>query len=93
MSELNWPAEIELESGVKVTYWVAQSMTVDLKSLKAHVNCEGYLDESAFADKPPIVTGIYYTIDVSPLGQDGALVGAVLDMVKAAQQASMQNGG
>ena len=85
MTDLTWTQEVELENGVIVSYWVAQSMMVDLKTLRAHVNCEGYLDEAAYGSKPPIVTGCYYTIDVTPFGQDGALVGAVLDMVKAAQ--------
>lgn len=85
MAVLTWTKEVELENGTTASYWVAETMSLNLKNLTAQVRCEVYLDEASYGTRPPIIENKYYTIDLTPLSQNGLLATGVINLVKAKQ--------
>jgi len=59
MNPLAWNKEVELPSGVVLTYWVMETMEVNFKDASALVYYYGYISEAAYeAGKQPIQSGI-----------------------------------
>lgn len=85
MQNLSWENSVELENGVVVSYWVLQSMQVDMLSAQASVTYHGYLSESALLAGKAKVLEKSVSIDFSSFDPAGSLAAGVVALVRAAE--------
>lgn len=87
MDPLAWEKEVELETGVIVSYWVLDKTLVNMKTGKATVSFEGYLDSQAFVDGKSKVLEKSVEIDFTSFDPSGQITAGVIALVRAAEEA------
>lgn len=83
MSALSWKKQVELDNGIIVGHWVLSTLIVNMKTAKAGVSYEGYLDQAAFDGGKAKILEKSVEIDFSSFDKDGSLAEAIINLVKS----------
>lgn len=81
MEGLFWVKPVELDTGVIVSFWILQTITVNALVGTAEVSYLGYLDQAAFNAGKQKILEMSKTISFVGFDTDGALSSRIISMV------------